>query len=300
MERLAFSFFLFGDGSRRRPDHFFAFLRHKVRARKPSSLALRAGEREPNRSPGHFFRSFRCPGLRTKTEFIGFAGSRTQPLQAPGPPFLLFPVPRFAYENRIHWLCGQSYATPAGARATFSALSGAPVCVRKPNSLALRAVVRKPCRRPGHLFCSFRCPGLRTKTESIGFAGTRTQTLQAPGPPFLLFPVPRFAYENRIHWLCGQSYANPAGTLATFSALSGAPVCVRKPNSLTLRALVRKPCRRPDHLFCSLVDRNRCKGLSNICRKMCRLGFQKIFCSYSDFASLCSRNSSECLFNSFS
>ena len=134
----------------------------------------------------------------------------------------------------------------------------------------------------------------------------------APGPPFLLLPARWFAYENRIHWLCGQSYenrihwlrgqsyANPAGTRATFSALSGAPVCVRKPNSLTLRALVRKPCRRPDHLFCSLVDRNRCKGLSNICRKMCRLGFQKIFCSYSDFASLCSRNSSECLFNSFS
>ena len=146
-----------------------------------------------------FFRSFRCPGLRTKTEFIGFAGSRTQTLQAPGPPFPLFPVPRFAYENGIHWLCGQSYANPAGTRATFSALSGAPVCVRKPNSLALRAVVRKPCRHPGHLFRSFRCPGLRTQTEFIGFAGSRTQTLPAPGPPFPLFPVPRFAYANRIH-----------------------------------------------------------------------------------------------------
>ena len=187
MERLAFSFFLFGDSSRRRPDRLFSFFR-----------------------PG---------GLRTKIEFIGFAGTRTQTLPGPGPPFPLFPVPRFAYENRIHWLCGHSYANPARARATFSALSGAPVCVRKPNSLALRAVVRKPCRRPGHLFCSFRCPGLRTKTEFIGFAGSRTQTLQAPGPPFLLFPVPRFAYENRIHWLCGQSYANPAGARTTFSAL---------------------------------------------------------------------------------
>ena len=107
----------------------------------------------------------------------------------------------------------------AGARTAFSALSGAPVCVRKPYSLALRAVVRKPCRRPDRLFCSFRCPGLRTKTEFIGFAGSRTQTLQAPGPPFLLFPVPRFAYENRIHWLCGHSYANPAGARTTFSAL---------------------------------------------------------------------------------
>ena len=155
MERLAFSFFLFGDGSRRRPDRLFSFFR-----------------------PG---------GLRTKIEFIGFAGTRTQTLPGPGPPFPLFPARWFAYENRIHWLCGQSYANPAGARTAFSALSGAPVCVRKPNSLALRAVVRKPCRRPGHLFRSFRCPGLRTKTEFIGFAGSRTQTLPAPGPPFLLF-----------------------------------------------------------------------------------------------------------------
>ena len=155
-------------------------------------------------------------------------------------------------------------------------------------------------RRPDRLFSFFRPGGLRTKIEFIGFAGTRTQTLPGPGPPFPLFPARWFAYENRIHWLCGQSYANPAGARTTFSALSGAPVCVRKPNSLALRAVVRKPCRRPGHLFCSLVDRNRCKGLSNICRKMCRLGFQKIFCSYSDFASLCSRNSSECLFNSFS
>ena len=148
----------------------------------------------------HFpFSFFAAQGSRSKTEFIGFAGSRTQTLQAPGPPFPLFPVPRFAYENRIHWLCGHSYANPAGARATFSALSGPVVCVRKPYSLALRAVVRKPCRRPDRLFCSFRCPGLRTKTEFIGFAGSRTQTLPAPGPPFPLFPVPRFAYANRIH-----------------------------------------------------------------------------------------------------
>ena len=122
-----------------------------------------------------------------KSNSLALRGTRTQTLPGPGPPFPLFPARWFAYENRIHWLCGQSYANPAGAQATFSALSGAPVCVRKPNSLALRAVVRKPCRRPGHLFCSFRCPGLRTQTEFIDFAGTRTQTLPAPGPPFLLF-----------------------------------------------------------------------------------------------------------------
>ncbi len=139
----------------------------------------------------------------------------------------------------------------AGARTAFSPSSGPVVCVRKPNSLALRALVRKPCQGPGHLFRSFRPGGLRTKTvfivfagsrtqtlqgpgplfhflsaqgsrsktDFIGFAGSRTQTLPAPGPPFPLFPVPRFAYENRIHWLCGQSYANPAGARTTFSAL---------------------------------------------------------------------------------
>ena len=150
-------------------------------------------------APGPLFRFPPAQGSRSKTEFIGFAGRRARTEPEPGPLFPLFPVPRFAYENRIHWLCGQSYANPAGTLATFSALSGAPVCVRKPYSLALRAVVRNPCRRPGHLFRSFRCPGLRTKTEFIGFAGSRTQTLPAPWPPFPLFPVPRFAYANRIH-----------------------------------------------------------------------------------------------------
>ena len=122
----------------------------------------------------------------------------------------------------------------------------------------------------------------------------------APGPPFLLLPARWFAYENRIHWLCGHSYANPARARATFSALSGAPVCVRKPNSLALRAVVREPNRGPGRLFCSLADRNRRKGFSYIFRKMFRLGFQKIFCSYSNFSGLCSRNSSEGLFNNFS
>ena len=60
MERLAFSFFLFGDGSRRRPDRLFSF--------------------------------FRPSGLRTKTEFIGFAGSRTQTLQAVSDTHLKLPT----------------------------------------------------------------------------------------------------------------------------------------------------------------------------------------------------------------
>ena len=85
-----------------------------------------------------------------------------------------------------------------------------------------------------------------------------------------------------------------------FSAFFRLRVRARKPSSLALRAGEREPNRGPGRFFCSLADRNRRKGFSYIFRKMFRLGFQKIFCSYSDFASLCSRNSSECLFNSFS
>ena len=109
-----------------------------------------------------------------------------------------------------------------------------------------------------------------------------------------------FALENRFHWLCGQASANRTGARVAFSALSAAPVCVRKPNSLALRATVRKPHRGPGHFFCSLADRNRRKGFSYICRKMFRLRFQKIFCRYSNFSGLCSRNSSKGLFNDFS
>ena len=39
----------------------------------------------------------------------------------------------------------------------------------------------------GRFFCFTRPPGLRTKTKFIGFAGRRTQTVPAPGPPFLIF-----------------------------------------------------------------------------------------------------------------
>ena len=148
----------------------FHFLRHRVRVRKPNSLALRAGGREPNRSPGHFFAFFR---------------------------------------HRVR--------------------------ARKPNSLALPAGERELCRCSGWLSASFR-PGVRA----------------------------------------------------------------RKPNSLALRAGEREPNRSPGRFFCSLADRNRRKGFSYIFRKMFRLRFQKIFCRYSNFSGLCSRNSSKGLFNDFS
>ena len=61
---------------------------------------------------------------------------------------------------------------------------------------------------------NFRPGGLRTVTDFIGFAGRRTQTVPAPGPPFLLHAARWFAYGNQIYWLCGQAYANRAGTRA--------------------------------------------------------------------------------------
>ena len=39
----------------------------------------------------------------------------------------------------------------------------------------------------GRFFCFTRPPGLRTVTDFIGFVGRRTQTVPAPGPPFLIF-----------------------------------------------------------------------------------------------------------------
>ena len=104
----------------RRLGSFFRIFRSTVRARKPNSLALRAGVREPSRPAGSFFRIFRSAvrarkpssltlradgrkrapaggplfsdlqvcGSRSKTEFIGFAGRRARTGPAPG---LLFP-----------------------------------------------------------------------------------------------------------------------------------------------------------------------------------------------------------------
>ena len=68
---------------------------------------------------------------------------------------------------------------------------------------------------------NFRPGGLRTVTDFIGFAGRRTQTAPAAGPPFLIFTARWFAYENRIYWLYGQAYANRAGAWAAISMPGG-------------------------------------------------------------------------------
>ena len=156
---------------------------------------------------------------------------------------------------------------PNRGPGSISLFSRHKVRARKPSSLALRAVVREPNRGPGSISLFSRHKVRAQKPNSLALRAGVREPNRGPG---------------------------------RFSAFFRLRVRARKPSSLALRAGEREPNRGPGRFFCSLADRNRRKGFSYIFRKMFRLGFQKIFCSYSDFASLCSRNSSECLFNSFS
>ena len=92
------------------------------------------------------------------------------------------------------------------------------VCVQKPNSLAYRGGVRKPGDFAGRVQEGTAGLGLRTKTEFIGFHGRRARTggrlpnrFRAPRPP-------KFALENRIHWLSGQASANRGSRSSRFRA----------------------------------------------------------------------------------
>ena len=94
----------------------FLFFRTGVRARKPNSLALRAGEREPCRRRGRLFLFFR-PGVRArKPNSLTLQAGERELYRLRGRLFLFFRT---------------------GVRA------------RKPNSLALRAGEREPYRLRG-------------------------------------------------------------------------------------------------------------------------------------------------------
>ena len=155
-------------------------------------------------------------GLRTKTEFIGFQRRRTQTRRLCRPGSRGSGRPWFAYENRIHWLSRETYANwetlPAGFRRVRPAL----VCVRKPNLLAYRGGVRKPGDFAGRVQEGTAGLGLRTKTEFIGFQRRRTQTWRLCRPSSGGSGRPWFAYENRIHWLTEEAYANREALPAEF------------------------------------------------------------------------------------
>ena len=96
-------------------DAFYCFARPTVRAQKPSSLALRAGGREPRRPAGFFFRIFRSTVRAQKPSSLTFRAGGREPGRRPGSFFRIF---------------------KSAVRA------------RKPSSLTLRAGGREP-RRPG-------------------------------------------------------------------------------------------------------------------------------------------------------
>ena len=69
----------------RRPGSISLFSRHKVRARKPSSLALRAAVREPLRAPGSFFAFFRHRVRAQKPNSVALRAAVREPLPHAGP-----------------------------------------------------------------------------------------------------------------------------------------------------------------------------------------------------------------------
>ena len=106
----------------------------RVRARKPSSLALRAGGREPGRRPGSFFRIFRSTVRARKPNSLALRAGGREPRRPAGFFFRIF-------------------------RSTVRA--------RKPSSLALRAGVREPRRRPGSFFRIFKSAVRARKPSSL-------------------------------------------------------------------------------------------------------------------------------------
>ena len=105
----------------RGPGRFFAFFRHRVRARKPNSVALRATVREPCRRPGSISLFSRHKVRARKPNSVALQATVREPCRRPG---------------------------------SISLFSRHKVRARKPNPLALRAAVREPlppCRSPGRL-----------------------------------------------------------------------------------------------------------------------------------------------------
>ena len=114
-----------------------------VRARKPNSLALPAGVREPNRSAGCFSASFRSKVRARKPNSLALPTGVREPNQS---------VSCFSasFRSKVRARKPNSLALPAGVRepnqstGCFSASFRSRVRARKPNSLALPAGVREP------------------------------------------------------------------------------------------------------------------------------------------------------------
>ena len=117
------------------PGSISLFSRLKVRARKPSSLALRATVREPCRRLGSISLFSRLKVRARKPNSLALRATVREPCRHPGSIFLF---------------------------------SRHKVRARKPNSLALRATVREPCRRPGSISLFSRNKVRAQKPNSLG------------------------------------------------------------------------------------------------------------------------------------
>ena len=119
----------------------------RVRARKPSSLALRAGGREPGRRPGSFFRIFRSTVRARKPNSLALRAGGREPRRRPGSFFRIF-------KSAVRARKPSSLTLRAGGRepgrrpGSFFRIFRSAVRARKPSSLTLRAGGREP-RRPG-------------------------------------------------------------------------------------------------------------------------------------------------------
>ena len=134
-------------GSANGRDAFYCFARPTVRAQKPSSLALRAGGREPRRPAGFFFRIFRSAVRAQKPSSLALRAGVREPRRRPGSFFRIF-------KSAVRARKPSSLALRAGVReprrpaGSFFRIFRSAVRARKPSSLTLRADVREP-RRPG-------------------------------------------------------------------------------------------------------------------------------------------------------
>ena len=116
----------------------------KVRARKPNLLAFRGDVRKLGDSAGRVQEGPAGLDLHTKTEFIGLQGRRTQTGRLCRPGSGGDGRPWFAYENRIHWLSREASANRGAPPEQIPGAPAAKVRARKPNLLAFRGGEREP------------------------------------------------------------------------------------------------------------------------------------------------------------
>ena len=166
---------------------------------------------------------------------------------APGPAFFFFPARGCVRKPN-------SLALQAGVRKRRRRLGrlfsfcGSGVCVRKPILLTLRAGVRKLRRRPGRLF-SFSRPGVCVrKPNSLALRAGVRKLRRRPGRLFS-FSRPGVCVRKPISLTLRAGVRKLRRRPGRLFSFCDPGVCVRKPILLALRAGVRKLCRRPGRFF---------------------------------------------------